>query len=219
MNQADIADLRSAGTAVISDIFDRFKLEPPVLDNALHPIAAAQPFAGPCYTITGESETYTGSDRLKLEAIDGIAQGAVAVWAANGALGVCCFGDLLATAMRARGCVAAVVDGGVRDAAFLADCGMPVVARYRTPAQGVGRWRATAYQVPVKVRGALRDELEVMPEDLIVGDADGVIVIPARLTAEIAAAVRELSKTESEARAEIRAGMPLLTALAKYGQL
>ncbi len=219
MRDNNTEDLRVAGTAVIADVFDRLGMEPPVVDNSLSPVARTEAFAGPCYTIMGEPGIYAGSDRLKLEAIDGIPSGAVAMWAGNGAQGVCCFGDLLASAMRSRGCAAAVVDGGVRDVAFLRDCGMPVVARYRTPAQGVGRWRVTSYGVPVQVKGALRAALTVSPGDIVVGDADGVIVVPSTLAAAIAADVRKLSAMESNARAEIRAGLPLLDALQKYGHL
>jgi len=117
------------------------------------------------------------------------------VWASQDAKGVCCFGDLLASAMRVRGCVAAVVDGGVRDSAFLAGCGMPVVSRYVTPAQGIGRWRVTAAQAPVKVRGALVEWLEVVPGDFLVGDADGVILIPQALIDGVMRKVAEWSKS------------------------
>ena len=214
-----IAILQAAGTSAIADIFDQLGLLPPVLDNHLLPLQEGSVFAGPAYTVAGETETYTGSDRAKLEAIDGMPPGAVAVWASHDAQGVCCFGDLLATAMHARGVVAAVVDGGVRDVRFLRDCGMVVVARYRTPAQGVGRWRVTSCQAPVQVRGALTEWLTIAPQDLIVGDADGVIAIPAALVPQVAAAAASLSQTESEARREIAQGLPLLAALAKYGSL
>jgi regulator of RNase E activity RraA len=214
-----IGTLKAAGTAVIADIFDQLKLPPPVLDNGLFAVAEGSLFAGPAYTVAGESQTFSGSDRLKLEAIDGMPPGAVALWAGKDAEGVCCFGDLLATAMRARGVVAAVVDGGVRDIHFLRQCGMPVVTRYRTPAQGVGRWKVTGYQVPVIVRGALCDWLAIAPGDLIVGDDDGVIAIPADIMEQVAAAADKLSRGEGKARAEIAEGLPLLAALAKYGQL
>ena len=218
-----ISVLRAAGTAAISDIFDQLKLEPPVLDNHLFPIAedlqAGSTFAGPAYTVAGESVTYTGSDRAKLEAIDGMSPGVVALWAGHDAAGVCCFGDLLATAMRARGVVAAVVDGGVRDVHFLRTCGLPVFTRYRTPAQGVGRWKVTACRAPVQVRGALREWLTVAPGDMLVGDADGVLAIPTALVEQVAAAAAALTHTESSARRDIAAGLPLLAALAKYGQL
>ena len=214
-----IAILQAAGTAAIADIFDQLKLAPPVLDNSLFPVAEGSIFAGPAYTVTGEAGTYAGSDRMKLEAIDGMSPGVVALWAGQDTEGVCCFGDLLATAMRARGVVAAVVDGGVRDIRFLRECGLPVVTRYRTPAQGVGRWKVTSFQTPVKVRGALCDWLTISPGDLLVGDADGVIAIPVAMVEQVSTGASNLSQTENSARREIAQGLPLLAALAKYGQL
>lgn len=211
--------LTSAGTAVISDVFDSLHLSPPVLDNSLRSIGASRAFAGPAYTITGESIAFQNGDLAKLAAIDNMPAGVVALWSSMDAKGVCCFGDLLASAMRARGCVAAVVDGGVRDTSFLQGLGMPVVARYQTPAQGIGRWRVTASQVEVRVRGALQEWISVAPSDIVVGDADGLIAIPQELLQEVTAKVIEWSKSESGAREEIIAGLPLLAALAKYGHL
>ena len=217
--QSELEALRSAGTAVISDVFDSMRLAPPVLDNSLRPIGAAVAFAGAAYTITGEAVRFEGGDRKKLAAIDEMPPDVVAVWASMDARGVCCFGDLLASAMRARGCIAAVVDGGVRDTSFLEECGMPVVARYQSPAQGIGRWRVTASQVPVMMRGALEEWLTAAPGDIVVGDADGVIVIPQQLLGEVHAKVIEWSRSETGARADIIAGLPLLEALKKYGHL
>jgi 4-hydroxy-4-methyl-2-oxoglutarate aldolase len=211
--------LLDAGTAVIADVFDSFGILPLVLDNSLRPVGPATSFAGPAYTITGESIRFSGGDRKKLAAIDAMPSGVVSLWASMDALGVCCFADLLASAMRARGCLAAVVDGGVRDAAFLQDCGMPVVSRYITPAQGVGRWRVTAAQGPVRVRGALTPWIEVSPGDILVGDADGVIVIPQTLLDSVTEKVIAWSQSETGARGDIQNGLPLLAALEKYGHL
>ena len=211
--------LKAAGTAVICDVFDTLGLLPPVLDNALFHVAQPAAFVGPAYTVTGKLATFSGGDRLKLEAIDRMPAGMVGLWAGQDAAGVCCFGDLLASSMRARGCTAVVVDGGVRDVQILQDLGIPILARYRTPAQGVGRWKVTEFQTPVQVRGALREWLTISPGDLIVGDADGVIAIPRDLVEEITPRVQRWSETESSSRAEIIGGLPLLEALAKYGHL
>jgi regulator of RNase E activity RraA len=211
--------LRAAGTAVIADVFDSMKLVPPVLDNSVGFVGGVRAFAGPAYTLTGEPATYSGGDRAKLGAIDAMPPGVVAVWASMDAVGVCCFGDLLATSMVARGCIAAVVDGGIRDAAFLERCGMPVMARYRTPAQGVGRWRVTGAEIQVRMRGALTEWISVDPGDAIVGDADGAIVVPKESVLEVVEKVRAWAESETEAREEIANGMPLLDALAKYGHL
>jgi 4-hydroxy-4-methyl-2-oxoglutarate aldolase len=213
--------LLAAGTAVVADVFDTLGKLPPVLDTGLFAVKGyGNGFAGPAYTVTGESHQWSGSgDRAKLAAIDAMPPGVVPLWAGNGVQGVCCFGDLLATAMQARGCAGVVVDGGVRDLAFLRQCTMSVVARYRTPAQAIGRWRVTANQVPVAVRGGLQESITVYPGDAIIADDDGVIVVPQQMVESVVAKVIEWSQTEVSSRAEIQRGMPLLAALEKYGHL
>ena len=213
--------LLDAGTAVISDVFDSLGRKPMVLDTALFPVkGAGDGFAGPAYTIVGESEEWSsGGDREKLAAIDAMPPGVVPVWAGTDIRGVCCFGDLLASSMQARGCAGVVVDGGVRDTAYLRTLAMPVVARFRTPAQGVHRWKVKAAQLPVRVRGAIEDWVTVQPGDNVVADDDGVIVVPEQMLEEVSRRVAEWSSTESAAREDILRGTPLLEALAKYGHL
>lgn len=213
--------LLEAGTSVIADVFDTLNILPPVLDTALFPVTGqGTRFCGPAYTIRGEMSPWSGGgDRRKLAAIDAMTPGCVPVWAGTDIRGVCCFGDLLSEAMKARGCAGVVVDGGVRDVAFLRELGLPMVARYRTPAQSIGRWRVTGVQEPVQVRGALQDLVTVAPGDLVVADDDGVIVIPAGHQAEVVERVTAWLQKDGAARDDIRRGMPLLEALDKYGHL
>lgn len=211
--------LRDAGTAVVSDVFDDLGRRPLVLHHDIAPLRPGVTFAGPAHTIAGRSEDFAGGDRPKLQAIDEMPEGAVAVWAGTDIRGVCCFGDLLATSMQARGVTAVVVDGGVRDAAFLAGMDLPVYTRFRTPAQGIGRWRVTAVQESVRVRGAIDDEVEIAPGDILVGDDDGIVVVPADLVDEVASRAAAWAAGEEEARDAIGDGMPLLTALERFGHL
>ncbi len=211
--------LREAGTATISDVLDALGHEPQVLATSLRAIGLAGCFVGPAYTITGRSERYVGGDPAKLSAIDQMPPSSVAMWAGEDAEGVCCFGDLLANAMQVRGCAAAVVDGGVRDTKYLAGLQMPVVARYVTPAQGIGRWRVTASQVAVRMRGALAPWVVVEPGDPVVGDDDGVLVVPAKMLKVVAEQLETRCRSDNAARNEILDGLPLLDALAKYGHL
>ncbi|WP_248963575.1 RraA family protein [Sphaerisporangium perillae] len=212
--------LLKAGTAVIADVFDSFGMLPPVLSDKIGPITPYPRFAGPAYTIGGRSVTTSETgDRAKLGAIDGMPPGVVPVWAGTDIQGVCCFGDLLAEAMNARGCVGVVVDGGVRDTGYLRELGLPVVARYRTPAQAIGRWKVTAHQVPVQVRGGLQEWITVAPGDIVVADEDGVIAIPSAELRRVQDKVTEWAGTEEVSRAVIRDGMPLLTALERFGHL
>lgn len=213
--------LSAAGTAVIADVFDTLDILPPVFDNKLFPIPGpGVRFVGPAYTIVGESHHWSGGgDRNKLAAIDAMPSGVVPVWAGNDIRGVCCFGDLLAEAMKARGCAGVVVDGGVRDLAYLRRLNLPMMVRYGTPAQSIGRWQVTDRQVPIRVRGALDDWVTVAPGDVIVADDDGVIRVPAERVPDIAAQVTAWANKDANARQDIRQGASLVETLDKYGHL
>lgn len=211
--------LLDAGTAVISDIFDSEGLTPQIL-APLPSITPSPRFVGPAYTISGETHfSSVPGDRAKLAAIDAMPPGVVPVWAGGDISGVCCFGDLLAEAMKGRGCAGVVVDGGVRDVGYLATLDMPIVARYRTPAQAIGRWRVTSCQEPVQVRGVLDEWVTVNANDIMVSDEDGVIVVPAGDLMRVEKKVREWALTETQSRQAIQDGMALTAALDKFGHL
>ena len=75
-----------------------------------------------------------------MEACQGLGAGEVSVWSGDGE-GICYFGELIAIGMKERGCVGALVDGGIRDVRWIAQQHFPVYARYRTPVQSIARWR------------------------------------------------------------------------------
>lgn len=212
--------LLDAGTSTIADVFDANDLRPPVLFERLIPLKGGTRFAGPAFTIEGRSETWTnGGDPNKLAAIDAMPPDCVPVWAGGNIRGVCCFGDLLATAMSARRCAGVIVDGGVRDTSYLQELDLPIVARYRSPAQAIGRWRVTGFEKPVHVRGAIDDWVTIGPGDIVVMDDDGCVVVPIGLVERIAEQALAWAKGEVSARADIAAGMPLLTAFHTHGHL
>jgi 4-hydroxy-4-methyl-2-oxoglutarate aldolase len=212
--------LLDAGSSVVADVFDSLGRLPSALVETIVPIRPDEGFVGPAFTITGESRVSKDTgDRSKLEAIDAMPAGVVPVWAGTDIRGVCCFGDLLAEAMNARGCAGVVVDGGVRDVEYLRQMDLPIRARYFTPAQAIGRWKVTAHQVPVQVRGALQEWITVNPGDIVVADQDGVVIVPAADIASVTDQIAAWSSTEVESRSAIREGMPLLAALDRFGHL
>ncbi|MCB2184977.1 MAG: RraA family protein [Deltaproteobacteria bacterium] len=213
--------LLKAGTAVISDVFDNMGLVPLSLATDLWPTRGpGQSFAGPVFTVAGEMRLGPNKgDRDKLQAIDEMTPGAVALWAGHGMSGVCCFGDLLASAMQCRGVAGVVVDGGVRDLAFLRQMELGMLVQYRTPTQAIGRWKVTGWQVPVTVRGAVAQSIIVRPGDYLVADDDGAIVVPASLAVGFAGQAAAWEEKDQGARRDIMAGMKLLDALAKHGAL
>ncbi len=212
---------RAVETSNVADVLDTLGLTDQGLAASFRPFpAGAAKLAGWAFTINGEMATdeSAGGDPVKLEACSQLEPGAVAVWAGAGE-GVCFFGELIALGMQERGCAGALVDGGVRDVDWLGVHGFPVFARYRTPIQSIGRWRVTGHGGAVELPGATIPAVTIEPRDFILGDADGVIVVPVAVVEDVLERAEGLQSREREIRADIAAGLSLTDALAKYGHV
>ena len=177
--------------------------------------------AGWAYTIRGEFAEYPAEegDPTKMEACAALGPGSISVWSGGAAEGICFFGELIAIGMKERCCAGALVDGGVRDIAWLEHHGFPVFARYRTPIQSIGRWRVVDHACSLDLPGATRERVPVEPGDVILADSDGALVIPNGIAIEILEQAERLGAREVEIRRELARGMPLSDALAKYGHV
>jgi len=135
--------------------------------SGLLPVWKGARLAGPAFTVW----TRPGDNLYVHEALDAAKPGDVIVINGHGDLTRAIIGDLIGIRAKTLGIAGFVIDGAVRDADALEECGMPVFARTVTPAgpykHGPGR-----LQQPVAIAGVV-----VTPGDIIVADADGVVVV------------------------------------------
>ena len=204
----------------MADVLDTLGLRDQGLASGFAPFpSGAGKMAGWAYTILGKMTRYAGSgDPHKMKAVDGVGRGDLAVWSGEGK-GVCFFGELIALGMKRRGCIGALVDGGIRDIEWIGRQRFPVYARYRTPVQSIGRWKVTAWQVPVELPGATSARVRVRPGDFVLADADGVIVVPKRVATKVLAEAERLTAKEVRIRRELDRGATLKEMLKKYGHV
>ncbi len=190
------------------------------LSSAFTPFPAnGGKLAGWAYTIRGQMSPYAlGGDPDKMKACAGVCAGDVTVWSGDGE-GVCYFGELIAIGMKERGCVGSLIDGGIRDIRWIAEQAFPVFARYRTPVQSIARWKVNGWQVPVSIRGATSQWVQVRPGDFVLGDEDGVLVIPHEVLDTVLLEAERLTEQERSIRVELQQGLSLADALAKYGHV
>jgi regulator of RNase E activity RraA len=207
-------------TATVADVLDvlGFPNQGLAPGFAAFPLSAGK-MGGWAYTIRGRMARYAGSgDPRKMRAVDGVGPGEVTVWSGEGR-GVCFFGELIALGMKRRGSAGALLDGGIRDIEWIAKQRFPVYARYRTPVQSIGRWKVTAWQVPVDMPGATSRRVKVRPGDFVLADVDGVIVIPARVAGKVLVEAERLTRQEVRVRRDLDQGASLEDVLNRYGHV
>jgi len=151
---------------------------------------------------------------LELKAVDSCQPDEVVIAAAGGSLRSALWGELLSTACRRAGAVGAIVDGAVRDVVKMTQMGFACYARATLPYDSLNRNRVIDVDVPVAIDG-----VQFSPGDLVIADADGVVVIPRAVEAEALAAAWEKVNAENVVRDAISAGMTAGDAFKKYGVL
>jgi 4-hydroxy-4-methyl-2-oxoglutarate aldolase len=140
------------------------------------------------------------SDNLMMHAALRVAQaGDVLVVACNGSLGAQC-GDLVATAAKTRGLAAIVTDGAVRDVDAIEDIGFPVWAHVVAP-HGARKDVPGWVNRPVTCSG-----VHVCPGDVVIGDGDGVVVVPMGRAPEVLEAGQRRAQQEDRSRRAIADG-------------
>jgi 4-hydroxy-4-methyl-2-oxoglutarate aldolase len=148
-----------------------------------------------------------------LEILDQAAPGSVLVYVMEDGLEIAAMGNLMATTARVRGLAGAVIDGAVRDVTELRRLQFPVWSRRVGPATSVGRMISVDKQIPVKCAGIL-----VNPGDYIVGDPDGVVVVPAGAAEKVVALLKQYDDKESKMIPIIEREKSMLKALEIYNR-
>jgi regulator of RNase E activity RraA len=150
---------------------------------------------------TPESWSSPTSTRAAIEAMP---EGVVAVVDAMGVTDAGIFGDILCARMRKRGVAALVTDGVMRDVAGVLDTGLPVWCRGEAAPPSVAGLTFVAWQQPIGCGG-----VAVFPDDVIVLDGDGAVLIPAALVEEMIPLALEQERLEAWIMHEIEAGAAL----------
>ena len=150
---------------------------------------------------------------LALELLDQAPAGSVLVFVMQDGIDIAAMGNLMGTTAKVRGLAGAVIDGAVRDVAELRRIGFPVWSRRISPATSVGRMVGAEKQVPVKCGDIL-----VNPGDYIVGDTDGVVVVPAAAAERVIELLKQYDDKESKMIPIIEKEKSMLKALEIYNR-
>ena len=201
-------------TAALADILDARGCHTQTLPPSVRALEPGTRLAGQAYTVRGapaEATDYDAALRKVLAMLGDVPAGHVAVYACAQDVSAH-LGELSVASLKARGVAGCVLDGGCRDVRFIRDEGFPVFCRFVTPEDSTWRWQLEATQVSVTIGG-----VRVDPGDWVVGDDDGVVVVPFGIAEDVLLEAEAKVATESEIRAAVRDGMPPLEAYERFG--
>lgn len=211
-----IAAFGKVAVASVADAVDKVCGRRGYMASCIKPRINDQRICGPAATVLEAATDEFVPPQHALDLIDEAPRGSVIVIAIEGGEpDVAVWGGLMTAGAVANGHAGAVLDGGVRDLTEIRrDYGFPVYARDVSPGTTLGRYKTVASQVPVRVGGIV-----VHPGDIVVGDVDGVVVVPQAKAAEVLKMAQEIDARELEQAKLIIAEKSLRKGLAKYGRI
>ena len=206
---------RHVEVASVSDALEQIAGKKMYMTHRMRPIFQTR-FAGYALTVSLKKDANHDPDALKgmLQAIDTGMPNAVYVMVVEDGNDIAGMGGLMGTAMAARNFSGAVIDGGVRDTAYLQKIGFPVYALGVVPSTSVSHYRFAASNIPV-----ICDGVPVNPGDIITADPDGVVVVPKGIAPQILKLAQEMDFKEHSMYAHIEKLKSILEAVAKFGRL
>jgi regulator of RNase E activity RraA len=207
--------LAACYTGAVHDVLRTMGHEHIVLPPGIKAIAPGTRLAGPVWTVAGHidrtksrHETLLGWCTLLSRA----PSGHVVVCQPNNKE-VALMGELSAQTLKARGVLGYVVDGGSRDTDLVLEQGFPVFCSFLTPSDIVERWIPDRYAEPITI-----GTVTIRTGDYLLGDRDGVVIVPRAIAEEVIARTEEVVATESDMRRALIGGMDPVEAYNRYGK-
>ncbi len=202
--------------ASVSDAMEQLYGQRAYMAHEMRPLAPTK-FAGPAVTVMLKKEEHkegSAASQGMLDAIDAGKPGSVYVMVLEDGADYAGIGGLMATAMKYRGFVGAVIDGSVRDTPQIRKLQFPVFSRGVAPSTTINHYRVTGTNIPVTCAG-----VRVNPGDIVTADEDGVAVVPRARAAEVFKKSQDLDYTEHSMIPFIEKFRSIKEAVAKLGRI
>jgi regulator of RNase E activity RraA len=210
-----VGRLANTYTGIIHDVMRAMGLRDFTLPPEIRPLFADQTLAGVVATVSGRVDTSADPHQTLLgwTGLLSRAQADTVLICQPNDSTVAHMGELSAETLKLKGVRGYVADGGCRDVNFILEQGFPVWCRYLTPRDIVGYWLPDSYDQPIRI-----GEVTIRSGDLVLGDRDGMVILPQAQAEAIVAAAETAIGTENLVRKAILAGTDPQEAYLTYGK-
>lgn len=200
-------------TAMVNDVLREMNILYQTLPVNILPLREEMKVAGIAFTLKGSKNLdITDEMEQRAQMLEAIEPDSICVWDTCGDDESAQWGEIMTMASIKRGCRGAIVDGGIRDTDMVLAQNFPVWCKYRTSNGMMGRFRMIGWQMPIQV-----GQVQIFPGDILLGDIDGVIVVPRKLAYEVLIRAEEIRDNEVEIKEMVSSGMKPTEVVANGG--
>ena len=201
-------------TGAVADILDELGHRNQCLPSSIRPLTNETKVAGPVFTIRGR--TMPPGQRpdpryRQMDMLDAIFPGAVIVIDPGDDVKTAHWGELMSNTARNKGATGCVIAGGLRDTPQILELGFPVFRVFHSPLTAAIRFEITDFDEPIAIGG-----VDIHPGDFVLGDVDGVLILPAAIVERVVTMTEEVKRKETIVRAELQKGADIRPLFEKY---
>ncbi|MBC7845638.1 MAG: RraA family protein [Flavobacterium sp.] len=181
-------------TGAINDVLREFCFMNQALPNYIIPLREYRTVAGFAFTVKSSPSTkVSGEMEFRTQMLDEMKENAFVVWDSSKDEESTSWGGVMTATAKGKRIKAACLDGGIRDTHQILEADFPVFYKYRSSNGSLGRCLITAYQVPLQIGSVI-----LKPGDIVLGDVDGVLVVPRDIAFDVLVRAEEIKENEKK---------------------
>jgi len=178
----------------VNDVMREFCLLNQALPHRIVPLREYKTVAGFAFTVKSAPNCkITGEMEFRTQMLDTLGEDHFVVWDTSRDQAATLWGGVMTATAKEKKVKAACIDGGIRDTHQILEADFPVFYEYRTSNGSLARCLITHYQIPIKI-----GDVTIKPGDVVLGDIDGVLVVPRDIAYDVLIRAEEIKENEKK---------------------
>lgn len=189
-------------TGAVNDVLREFCLMNQALPNRIVPLREYRTIAGFAFTVkSAPNAKISGEMEYRSQMLDAMTKNSFIIWDTSKDEKATLWGGVMTATAKGKGVKAACIDGGIRDTHQILEADFPVFYKYRISNGSLGRCLITHFQSVLQI-----DDVTIKPGDVLLGDIDGVLVVPRDIAYEVLLRAEEIRENEKKIFGWVHAG-------------
>lgn len=181
-------------TGAVNDVLREFCLLDQALPGHILPLREYRTVAGFAFTVkSAPNVKISGEMEFRTQMLDELGEDHFVLWDTSSDAKATLWGGVMTATAKGKKVKAACIDGGIRDTHQILEADFPVFYKYRISNGSLGRCLITHYQIPILI-----GDTTIKPGDIVLGDVDGVLVVPRAIACDVLLRAEEIKANEKK---------------------